>query len=219
MARYTLEDGKYEEDWSDKIEPWTAGLGLTFDAVGLGTAATGVGAPIGGTIALIGNIPNFIVDTYQMGRDWYRYYNDGGDDNLKGALWNTGETALDIVGGKLAFKGAKSVNDKAFAEELKGRIKDEIKKRQDHKLLLRKKGMTDEEIERYILQKATNAAVNSKDIIDAKRRRNARSIKQGQIIGNIMSGIQNGRQVIVGLPNDATRVNRPIYIPQPIQLR
>lgn len=34
-----------------------------------------------------------------------------------------------------------------------------------------------------------------------------------------MSGIQNGRQVIVGLPNDATRVNRPIYIPQPIQLR
>ena len=33
MARYTLEDGQYEEDWSDKIEPWTAGLGLTSDAV------------------------------------------------------------------------------------------------------------------------------------------------------------------------------------------
>lgn len=219
MARYTLEDGQYEEDWSDKIEPYTAGLGLASDVVGLTTAATGVGAPIGGTIALIGNVPNFIVDAYQMGRDWYRYYNNGGGNNLKGALWNTGETALDIVGGKLALKGAKTVNDKAFVEELNGRIKDEIKKRQGHRFLLRKKGMTDEEIKKYIVQKATNAAMNSKDIIDAKKRSNARSIKQGQIIGNILSGIQNGGHVIAGLPNDATRVNRPVYVPQPIQLR
>lgn len=218
MDRYTLEDGQYRDDWSDKIEPWTAGLGLASDIVGLTTAATGVGAPIGGGIALVGNLPNFIVDLYQMGRDWYRYYNDGGGHNLKGALWNTGETALDIVGGKLAFKGAKSVNDKAFVEELTNRIKDEITKRKDHRISLRKKGMTDEEIESYILQKATNSAVNSKDIIDARRRRDARIIKQGQIIGNILSGIQNGRQVMVAEP-DATRVKRPIYIPQPIQLR
>lgn len=219
MARYTLESIQYKEDWSDKLEPYTAGLGLASDIVGLTTAATGVGAPIGGSIALIGNVPNFIIDAYQMGRDWYRYYDNGGGDNLKNALWNTGETALDVIGGKLAFKGAKSVNDKAFVKELNGRIKDEIEKRQGHKFLLRKKGMTDEEIESYILQKATNAAVNSKDIIDAKKRRNARSIKQGRIIGNALSGIQNGRQVIAGLPNDATRVNRPIYIPQLIQLR
>ena len=86
MARYTLKDGQYKKDWSDKIEHWTAGLGLTAAAVGLGTAATDIGALIGGTIALIGNIPNFIVDAYQMGRDWYRYYNDGGGSNLKDAL-------------------------------------------------------------------------------------------------------------------------------------
>lgn len=115
MARYTLEDGQYKEDWSDKIEPWTAGLGLTADAVGLGTAATGIGAPIGGTIALIGNIPNFI--------------------------------------------------------------------------------------------------------IDAKKRMKEKQINQERMIGHILSGIQNSHNVIAALPNDATRVNRPIYIPQLIQLR
>ena len=165
MTRYTLEDGQYKEDWSDKIEPWTAGLGLTSDAVGLGTAATGIGAPIGGTIALIGNIPNFIVDAYQMGRDWYRYYNDGGGGNLKDALWNTGETALDVIGGKLVSKGLKRVNDKTFVKELNGRIQYEIKKREGQRFMLRKKGMTDEQILEYITQKATAAAINSKDII------------------------------------------------------
>lgn len=118
MARYTLEDGQYEEDWSDKVEPYTAGLGLASDVVGLTTAATGVGAPIGGTIALIGNVPNFIVDAYQMGRDWYRYYNDGGGNNLKGALWNTGETVLDMIGGKLALKGSKVVMIKLLLKNL-----------------------------------------------------------------------------------------------------
>ena len=102
-----------------------------------------------------------------MSRDWYRYYNDGGGSNLKDALWNTGETALDVIGGKLVSKGLKRVNDKAFVKELNGRIQDEIKKREGH----------------------------------------------------ILSGIQNGHNVIAALPNDATRVNRPIYIPQPIQLR
>ena len=219
MARYTLEDGQYEKDWSDKIEPWTAGLGLTSDAVGLGTAATGIGAPIGGTIALIGNIPNFIVDAYQMGRDWYRYYNDGGGDNLKDALWNTGETALDVIGSKLVSKGFKRVNYKAFVKELNGKIQDEIKKREGQRFMLRKKGMTDEQISEYITKKATATALNSKYIIDAKKRMKEKQIIQGRMIGHILSGIQNGHNVIAALPNDATRVNRSIYIPQPIQLR
>ena len=219
MARYTLEDGQYEKDWSDKIEPWTAGLGLTADAVGLGTAATGIGAPIGGTITLIGNIPNFIIDAYQMGRDWYRYYNNGGGGNLKDALWNTGETALNVIGGKLVSKGLKKVNDKTFVKELNGRIQDEIKKREGQRFMLRKKGMTDEQILEYITQKAKAAAINSKNIIDAKKRMKEKQINQERIIRPILSGIQNGHNVIAALHNDATRVNRPIYISQPIQLR
>jgi hypothetical protein len=216
MARYTLEDGGYESDWSDKIEKYTAGLGLLSDAIGLGTAATGVGAPLGATIALVGNIPNFIVDGYQMGRDWWRYYQDGGSDNLGGALWNTAETGLDLLGGKLALKGAKVVNDRAFSKEVAGRIQDEIKKRQGYRFRLNKKGMTDAEIAAYILQKATNAATNSKDIIDSRKHRDAKTIQQGKIIGNILSATQNGYHLLPdALPNDATRVYRPL----PIQLR
>lgn len=195
MARYTLEDGQYKEDWFDKIKPRTAGLGLTADAVGLGTAATGIGAPIGGTTALIGNIPNFIVDAYQMGRDWYRYYNDGGGGNLKDALWNTGETALNVIGGKLASKGLKRVNDKAFVKELNSRIQDEIKKRKSQRFMLRKKGMTDEQILEYINQKAKAAAVNSKNIIDAKKLMKEKQINRERMIGHILSGIQNGYNI------------------------
>jgi hypothetical protein len=79
--------------------------------------------------------------------------------------------------------------------------------------------MTDEQILEYITQKATAAALNSKDIIDAKKRMKEKQINQERIIGHILSGIQNGHNVIAALPNDATRVNRPIYIHQPIQLR
>lgn len=216
MARYSLEDGGYEPDWSDEIEGYTAGLGLLSDAIGLGTAATGVGVPLGASIALIGNIPNFLVDGYQMGRDWWRYYKDSGNDNLKGALWNTGETALDIVGGKLALKGSKLVSDRAFIDEVKGVIQDEVKKRQGKKILLRKKGMNDKEMDLYILQKATNTVTNSKDYHDAKKRRDTKTIQRGRIAGNVISGIQNGYHLLPdALPNDATRVYRPL----PIQLR
>ncbi len=91
----------YEEDWSDKIEPWVAGLGLAADAIGLGTAATGVGAPIGATIALVGNVPNLLVDGYQFGRDVYRSATDGGANNVWSAVGNGGELALDILGMKM----------------------------------------------------------------------------------------------------------------------
>lgn len=88
MAKKSLEDINYEDDWSDKIEPYVFALGLGADAIGLGTALTGVGAPIGAAIAGIGNIPNLIVDSYQTVRDWNRVYNNKG--SIKDALWNTG---------------------------------------------------------------------------------------------------------------------------------
>lgn len=219
MARYSLEDGGYEPDWSDKLEPYASKVALGADAIGLGTALTGWGAPAGGIIALLGNVPNGLIDAYQMGRDWYRYYNDGGGDNLKGALWNTAETALDLVGGKLVSKGFKRVSEKEFADEVKGRMKDEIRKRQKQRFMLRKKGMTDEEITEYIAQKAAAATANSKDIIDAEKHIKEQNNKRARIVGHLLSGTQNGYNVIEGLPNDATRINRPNYAPLPIQLR
>lgn len=151
-----------------------------------------------------------------MGRDWYRYYNDGGSNNFNGALWNTGETALDIIGGKLALKGSKIVNDKAFVKEVNERIQDEIAKRQGQRITLRKKGMSDAEITAYTAQKAANTVMNSKDYVDSKKRKDAKTIQKGRIAGHILSGIQNGYHLFPdALPNDATKVYRPL----PIYLR
>lgn len=207
---------KYKDDWADKIEAYTAGLALAGDAIGLGTAATGVGIPVGATIAGIANVPNLLVDGYQAVRDWYRTINDGGE-GWQSAAWNTGETLVDLIGAKYAMKGAKFMSDKAFTDELAGRIADETRKRAGQRFLLRKKGMTDAEITEYIAQKATNAAINSKTMIDAKKKHDAIGTKNGRIAGHTVSALQNGYQLgRIIQENDATRVQKPII---PIRLR
>lgn len=87
----------YEKDWSDKLEPYAAGIGLAGDVIGLGTAATGVGIPVGTVIAGFANIPNLIIDGYQTARDTWRSFNDGGN-SLGSAAWNGGEFLLDVAG-------------------------------------------------------------------------------------------------------------------------
>lgn len=207
---------KYKDDWADKIEAYTAGLALAGDAIGLGTAATGVGIPVGATIAGIANVPNLLVDGYQAVRDWYRTINDGGE-GWQSAAWNTGETLVDLIGAKYAMKGAKFMSDKAFTDELAGRIADETRKRAGQRFLLRKKGMTNREITEYIAQKATNAAINSKAMIDAKKKHDAIGTKNGRIAGHAVSALQNGYQLgRIIQENDATRVQKPII---PIRLR
>lgn len=207
---------KYKDDWADKIEAYTAGLALAGDAIGLGTAATGVGIPIGATIAGIANVPNLLVDGYQAVRDWYRTINDGGE-GWQSAAWNTGETLVDLIGAKYAMKGAKFMSDKAFTDELAGRIADETRKRAGQRFLLRKKGMTNREITEYIAQKATNAATNSKTMIDAKKKHDAIGTKNGRIAAHTVSALQNGYQLgRIIQENDATRVQKPII---PIRLK
>ena len=98
--------------------------------MGLGTALSGVGAPIGGAIALVGNVPNLALDLYQAERGWYKTATEGAKGNIGNAVWNTTELALDILGTKLAAKGFKWASDKKMAQEIKGRITDEIRKRQ-----------------------------------------------------------------------------------------
>jgi len=87
----------YEEDWSDKLEPWAAGVGLAGDAVGLGAAATGVGIPVGTAIAGFANVPNLFIDGYQTIRDAWRSYKDNGA-SLGSTAWNGGEFILDALG-------------------------------------------------------------------------------------------------------------------------
>ena len=51
-------------------------------------------------------IINMIVDGYQTVRDWKRVY-DGDYSQTRNALWNTAETALDLLGAKFIKKGFK----------------------------------------------------------------------------------------------------------------
>jgi hypothetical protein len=64
QVRKAAKSPTYEKDWSDKLEPYAAGIGLAGDVIGLGTAATGVGIPVGTVIAGFANIPNLIIDGY-----------------------------------------------------------------------------------------------------------------------------------------------------------
>lgn len=106
----------YEEDWSDKLEPWAAGVGLAGDAIGLGAAATGVGIPIGTAIAGVANVPNLLIDGYQTVRDAWRAYNDNGA-SLGSAAWNGGELVLDATG--LKFLSAINKAQKAGVSSAK----------------------------------------------------------------------------------------------------
>lgn len=195
-----------DKDWADVLEPYTAGLGLLGDAIGIGTAATGVGIPIGAAIAGVSNIPNLIIDGYQTIRDWNKTINNKGE-GLGSALWNTGETALDLVGMKAAMRVGKYITNKQFTDKLAGRIQDELKKRQGHRVILRKKGLSNKEIDEYLLNKATNAAVNSKDIINSIRKYNEKGKRIGLITNYTVDALDNISHIA---KNDTIQVQRPI---------
>lgn len=108
---------EYEEDWSDKLEPYAAGLGLAGDAVGIGAGLTGIGVPVGAAIAGIANVPNLIIDGYQTVRDAYRAYNDNGA-SLNSALWNGGELILDATGLKILSTINKSKTARVAARQV-----------------------------------------------------------------------------------------------------
>ena len=87
----------YEEDWSDKLEPYASSIGLVGDAIGIGAGLTGIGIPVGSAIAMGANIPNVIIDGYQFVRDGIRSYKDDGK-SLPNTLNNLIELGLDGIG-------------------------------------------------------------------------------------------------------------------------
>lgn len=213
MPKKTLEDTQpvYEPDWSDKIEPWTSAISLAGDAIGLTTALTGVGAPIGAVIARVGNVPNLIIDGYQTVRDWNKVYNYNG--SIKDALWNTAELGLDLVGAKFAMKGAKAINDRKFINELKYKYEQELVKRNKKKWSFLKSKMTDAELAEYISQKALNAAINSKHVADIRREYPKRTRNTAQILKSVINVPQNAyHSAELIQPNDNTRNNRRITL-------
>lgn len=213
--RRSLQDGgepiEYEHDWSDKIEPYTSAIALGGDVIGLGTALTGVGAPAGAAIAGIANIPNLVVDGYQSYRDWKRVKDDNA--SIAPAIWNTGELLLDLFGAKYALKGAKAINDRKILNEINYRYQKELAKRNKRNYVFLKGKLTDKELTEYISQKAMNAAINSKHVMDLKKKSNKDTARTAKIINNSMQtpiDAYNSRDLVV--PIDNTRNIKQIYL-------
>ena len=53
---------------ADKWEPTAAAISLSSLGLGAGISTTAVGAPIGGIIAGVGQLPSLVIDGYQAGR-------------------------------------------------------------------------------------------------------------------------------------------------------
>lgn len=59
---------------ADKWEPTAAAISLGSLGLGAGISTTAVGAPIGGFIAGVGQLPSLVIDGYQAGRGWYKTF-------------------------------------------------------------------------------------------------------------------------------------------------
>ena len=158
--------------FTEKYEPWAAGLALSGAGVGLATASTGYGIVPGAIYNYGANIPSTVIDAIQTGRGIYKLATGTEDASWGETLWNAGEFAL----GALGLKGAKAMAGAKADREIEELIKREInkalgKRGEVYKASLRKKGMSEEDIAKYVLEKAANTATNSKDVVDAKRRR------------------------------------------------
>lgn len=158
------------DEYVEEYEPYAAGLALGSDAVAFGTAATGVGAPIGAAIATAGNIPNLVIDVYQAARDWYKYRR-GDNDNLMTPIISTVEGALDAAGVSSALKGISYLKDRAIVNEVARIYERELAARNGQRVLLRKKGMSDGEITEYIAQKAAKRYIEFKGASTNKKER------------------------------------------------
>ena len=130
------------------------------------------------------------IDAYQTARSLY-------NKDYKDAAWNGGEAILGIIGAKGAHKlGSKKLikETKRFNEEILNKARERLRRDPDIIVRLRKKGMSDSEIYKYILDKTANSVTNSKDFADhmkdEKRKAKDRETKwgiYGDIVGNTSS--------------------------------
>ena len=199
------------DNWADKAEPYAAGIAMTGGAIGLGTAATGVGAPIGAAIGFGSQIPSTVIDLYQTGRDWYKVATSD-DKPYWNAAWNTIESGLDLFGLK-GFKLLAGMRvDQQLARELERRIKEELIRhpRTHMGTKMKSKGMSDLEIAKELAKRAANTVINSKDMIDYSKDQKEKADDKANKINYGISLIPNTIDI---LSSDDV----PDYIfPQPI---
>lgn len=144
------------------------------------------------------------IDIYQTARSLY-------NKDYKDAAWNGGEALLGIVGAKGASKlGSKELirETRKFDREIANKVREKLG-RSPNVVKLRRKGVSDEDIYKYILKKASNSVTNSKDFADhmkdEKRKAKDRETKwgiYGDITGNASSIVRRfDNDYLYNLPN------------------
>lgn len=98
---------------ADKWEPTAAAISLGSLGLGAGVSATAVGAPIGGIIAGVGQLPSLVIDGYQAGRGWYKTFKES-PTNFGSAMWNTFEILGDKFATTLAKGGSRFLRPRVY---------------------------------------------------------------------------------------------------------
>lgn len=168
-------------DAADKLEPLFSGIGLAGDAIGLIPGLQPVG--------LVLNIPNLLIDGYQFIRD---------SDNLiqgKGNWKDVGVDAFELVGGSLGAKGINYANKARLATNIDKNVarltEQGYQARKGQLNMLMRKGMTKEEAETYIRQKAYNKAINDPSIVNMRKKAVQQQNKLNQFLPSIIRSPQN----------------------------
>ena len=163
------------DEYAEKSEPYIAGasLGLTGATLAAPNPYTAAGAYL---IKLAGGG----IDAYQAIRHFVK-------GNYKQGFRNAGEAALSLIGGKAIRYFAKTKAGKQIGAAREKMIDEAYRKRSNNKVILMRKGLTDEQAASIVLTNAANAVDNSakfRDIKEGIEKNNKKTANTVSIIGD-----------------------------------
>lgn len=186
-AKYGILD-KIDE-YVEKSEPYISGasLGLTGATLAAPNPYTAVGA-------YITNLAGGGIDAYQAIRHFVK-------GNYKQGLQNAGEAALSLIGGKMIKYFAKTRAGKQIGATREKMIDEAYRKRSNNKVILMRKGLTDEQATSIVLTNAANAVDNSIKFRDVKEGIEENNKKKANTITAIGDAVVDANDVKEGINN------------------
>lgn len=177
------------DEYAEKSEPYIAGASL-----GLTGATLAAPNPYTAAGAYLINLAGGGIDAYQAIRHFVK-------GNYKQGFQNAGEAALSLIGGKAIRYFAKTKAGKQIGAAREKMIDEAYRKRSNNKVILMRKGLTDEQAASIVLTNAANAVDNSakfRDIKEGIEKNNKKTANTVSIIGDavvdtndIKEGINN----------------------------
>lgn len=177
------------DEYAEKSEPYIAGVSL-----GLTGATLAAPNPYTDAGVYIANLAGGGIDAYQA----IRHFAKG---NYKQGFQNAGEAALSLIGGKAIRYFAKTKAGKQIGAAREKMIDEAYRKRSNNKVILMRKGLTDEQASSIVLTNATNAVDNSIKFRDVKEGIEENNKKKAHTIGAIGDAVVDANDVKEGINN------------------